>query len=834
MPPHSSRPDGGAVSQVGLFLGISVLAGVLVAGLALPFAGGLGFATRAGADHFESLPAELETPPLPERSRILAADGSTLATFYSENRVVVPLDEIAPVMKDAMVAIEDSRFYQHGGLDLKGTLRALMENTQAGDVQQGGSTLTQQYVKNVLVENATTKEEIAAAREQSIQRKVQELRYAIDLEEQLTKDQILGRYLNIAYFGDGAYGVEAAARHYFDKSAAKLRLHEAAMLAGIVRSPGAYDPTRDKEAARERRDLVLDRMAQTGTVTGDEAAKAKEKKLGLRLSGIGNGCSRSSAPFFCDYVYSLIENEPAFGATQEARRELLYRGGLTIHTTLSPKAQKAAQRSVAQHMNRTDKVGGAIAMVEPGTGRVRAMAQNRGYGNGKGSTFLNYAVDRQHGGSNGFQAGSTFKPFVMAAALKQGIPLSLRLPANDDMTIDGFENCRTGAPFEPYADVNNYGDSSYGMIDMRTATWRSVNTYYVQLEKRTGLCAPPRLAEKMGLRQADGQPLSRLPSWVLGTDLVTPLSMAEAYATFAARGKHCDSVAVTKVVDRQGDQLEVPKPKCTQVMPKKVADAVNSVLADNIDGPDPARTGARMSIGRPAGGKTGTTQNTYAVWFAGYTPDLASAVWVGHPQRSVDLDNRRIGGTYYGSLCGGCLPGPMWAQAMSGALRGTEATGFAAVDPKLLHGKQVTVPDVRDMSASEAEERLRQAGLEPQVSSLRKYSSVAAGRAVDTSPGAGSSVAPGSTVQIYLSNGLTSSRGGDDRPDEPQGPPEREKPKPDKPREGNGNGNGGAPTALPDDGRSPEPPATATPTASPSPGGGGSPGSPSPSDRPTA
>ncbi|MGH8870198.1 MAG: penicillin-binding protein [Actinomycetes bacterium] len=806
--PHTSRPDGGAASQVVLFLVISVLAGVLVAGLVLPVAGGLGYAARTGSDHFESLPAELRTPPLPERSRILAADGSTLATFYSENRVLVPFERIAPVMRESILAIEDSRFYEHNGLDLKGTLRALMRNTQAGDVQQGGSTLTQQYVKNVLVENARTEEEIAAAREQSVQRKMQELRYAIGLEKQLTKDEILGRYLNIAYFGDGAYGVEAASRHFFSTHAAGLDLHEAALLAGMVRAPGTYDPIRDPDTALARRNVVLDRMAQVGDITQAEADKAKERGLGLHPSGLGNGCSRASAPFFCDYVYSLVENEPAFGPTREARRELLYRGGLTIHTTLSRKAQKSAQRAVRHYMNRRDEVGGAIAMVEPGTGRIRAMAQNRGYGEGRGNTFINYAVDRAHGGSAGFQAGSTFKVFVMAAALKQGIPLSLRFSAPADIRLDGFTECGSNRSLAPY-EVGNYDNSSYGSIDMRTAAWRSVNTYFVQLEQRTGLCDPVNLATKMGMRRATGGKLPHYPSFVLGGGgEVTPLAMAESYATFAARGKHCDSTAITKVVDREGNALEVPKPTCRQVVTKKVADAVNDVLADNIDGPDPNRTGARMTIGRPAAGKTGTTNNTVAVWFAGYTPDLAAAVWVGHPRGSISLDNRTIGGVAYGSLCGGCLPGPMWAEAMRGALSGVPATGFAGIDPSFLRGDKIAVPDVRGLSPESAEARIEDVGLVPQISQVRLYSSVPEGQAVQTSPGAGAEVASGSTVQIYLSNGLTSS--GEQPSDPPDKPDRPDKPDgPGRPGQGQGQGNMATPTLFPTEPNEPSPSSTA-------------------------
>ncbi len=428
------RADGGFISRLMLFLAISVLCGLLVAGVTLPIVGGLGLAARDSAEGFDSLPAELEIPPLPERSRILASDGSLIATFYEENRISVPISEVAPVMRKAVIAIEDSRFYQHGGIDLRGTMRAFVNN-QSGEDVQGGSTLTQQYVKQVLLEAATNikdekkrLEAQKAATAQSYTRKLRELRYAVALEEKYTKEQILERYLNIAYFGASAYGVEAAAKRYFNIHAIDLSLAQAALLAGIVQQPTAFDPTRNPDRALARRNIVLDRMAETGLATQQEVDEAKATELALKPSkrSLQNGCQDSKVAFFCDFVLKTIQNDKTFGAERIDRTRLLLRGGLTITTTLDPDAQKYAQESLADHVDPRDEVASALVSVQPGTGLVRAMAVSRDFGDKKkrGEIKFNPATDRAYGGSSGFQAGSTFKPFVAAAALEKGYPFS--------------------------------------------------------------------------------------------------------------------------------------------------------------------------------------------------------------------------------------------------------------------------------------------------------------------------------------------------------------------------------------------------------------------------
>lgn len=787
--PKALRSDHGFVGRLSLFLGLSALAGLLMAGLALPAAGSLGALARNSVHTFDSLPADLEIPDLPQRSRILDDAGNTIATFYFENRVVVDYDQIAPVMRQALVDIEDSRFYEHGGMDLRGTLRAFVSN-QTDQSVQGGSTLTQQYVKNVLVERAHAagdKEAAQQARARDYGRKLQELRYAIALEEKFSKDEILTRYLNIAYFGSGAYGVEAAARHYFSVPASKLTLPQAALLAGLVQSPVAYDPTRNPDRAKERRDVVLARMAQLGHITQSQLQQAQASPLGLKVSNTSNGCAVSPYPFFCDYVQAVILNDSTFGKTEQDRQELLRRGGITITTTLDPQVQKSAQKAIADHVYPTDKVAAALAMVQPGTGKVLALAQSRGFGTGKGKTQINYAVDPKYGGgAHRFQAGSTFKVFVAAAALKQGLPMNYPIDSPYQVEIGDVQAC-SGTLKDEWK-PSNETRAEQGVYTMREALAKSVNTYFAQLEERTGVCEPAKIADAMGVRNADGSKLEQVKSFTLGVGDLSPLTMAEAYATFAARGLHCEAQAITKITDIDGKTIFAPKPKCNQAIPQEISDGVTSLLQSVME---PGGTGARLDIGRPAAGKTGTTNSRVAVWFDGFTPQLAAAVWAGNPDSSTySMSNVTIGGKHYRDVCGGCLPGPIWEQAMKGALKGEPVQQFAKPDPKLLKGVQVTVPDVSGLSPDAAKKALAKVGLSAVVDRTPVGSNYPVGRVDSSSPRAGASIDSGTLVRLFVSGGVVSA---------PEPPPTQ------------------APTTPP----APQPSASTPP---PPPSGGGGPG----------
>ena len=613
---HDQRPAGRIASHLAVMAAVAVVMGVLAACLAIPFAGVMGVAAKDVSQGMVNLPEELEAEDLSQKTRIYDVNGNLIASLYDQNRINVPLTQISRKMVKAIVAVEDYRFYEHGALDLRGTLRAFLTNQASGGQVQGGSSITQQMVKQTLLYQADSAKERAAATEETYARKIRELRYAIAFEKNYSKDWILERYLNIAYFGDGAFGVQSAARHFFSKNAKDLNVIESATLAGLVKNPTGYDPTDYPERATSRRNVVLDTMARRGAITEAQAEKLKGRKLELDLEKAPNGCQQSQAPFFCDYVVAWLLKDKALGKTPKERRTLLNNGGLTIRTTLDMDMQKAADTAVAAHVYPTDQAIGALAMVEPGTGYVKALAQSRPMGKDKpgGETYLNYTVPKEYGDANGFQAGSTFKLFVLAAAINQGIPLSTQITAPVEMNIpdEEFETC--DGPYAGDAKGWTVGNSTSDVTethDLYSGTQKSVNTFFAQLEVMTGMCEPLQLAEDMGVEVPDFQ---KVPSWILGVSDSSPLELAEAYATFAARGFHCESQPVTEVLDAEGASMKQFGSECQQVMPGATADAVNDVLRGVME---PGGFGQNIAIDKPSAGKTGTNQNNRAVSFAG-------------------------------------------------------------------------------------------------------------------------------------------------------------------------------------------------------------------------
>lgn len=678
------KRSGGGLSptqQAAKFLGVSVLAGAVLAGIALPAAGALGLAAKGSVEGFDEIPDNLKQPPLSQRTTILDNKGGSIATVYSRDRTVVPLKKISPYMQKAIVAIEDSRFYEHGAVDAKGILRALNQNAQSGGVSQGASTLTQQYVKNVFVEEAgDDPTKVAEATQQTLGRKIRELKYAIQVEDKVGKKRILSNYLNITYFGQQAYGVEAAAQRYFSKSAKDLQVQEAALLAGIVQSPSRYDPVNDTQEATKRRNTVLQRMAETHDITQAEAAEAKEKPLGLKVSKPKNGCitAVSGAGFFCDYVKKAFLSSPTFGKTKEARAKVWNQGGLRIKTTLDPQAQQSVQASIKDHVNQSDDVATAASIVEPGTGKILGMGQSRPYGFKKDETQINLSVDNSMGGGAGYQPGSTFKPIVAAAALEGGMPPTKSYKAPYEMpypstvaACDGKQWLNSGG-----AKLTNENETEVGPYAMKEATAKSVNTYYVEMIGDIGICPVTQMAEKMGVERADGRKMDQAPSIALGTQEMSPLTMAGAYATFAARGKHCTPIAIESISGPDGKSMPVPKSTCSRAMSEKTADTINTLLKGVVeDG-----TGQEAGLGsRPSAGKTGTTDFRYAAWFVGYTPNMSGAVWVGDPMHKRQMVDITIGGVPYDKVFGGEVPGPIWRDAMSGALAGKPAPGFNTI-----------------------------------------------------------------------------------------------------------------------------------------------------------
>ncbi len=738
----------------------SVVAGVIVGLMLLPFAGAAGVITRDVISDFESLPVSLSTPPLPERSVILASDGSLLATLYYQNRVEVPLNSIAPVMRQAIIAIEDVRFLEHNGVDARGVVRALARNTTAGGIEQGSSTLTMQYIKNVLVNQATSAEDLEQARGDSFTRKIREARLALALEKRFSKGEILARYLNIAYFGSGAYGVEAAARRYFSKPAADLNLIEAATLAGIVKGPTAYDPLRNPENATQRRNVILQRMATAGFITPEQSARATAIPMEdvLNPTRTSNGCTSSYAPFFCDYVLQTILTDEAFGETPEEREAFLRRGGYTIRTTLDPKVHQSATNTVNEFIPPDDdsRKAAAVSMVEPGTGNIIAMTQNRTWGtSGVGKTTYNYNTDRSMGGTIGMQAGSTFKIFTLAAALEAGISPYEPIDSPSPATFEGFVNCDTGVSF-PTVTVNN--STTSGFLTMAQATAFSTNTYFMAIEERTGICRVAEIAESMGVYTGSGDELPRVPTLTLGVAEVTPLAMANAYATFSAHGVHCEPRSILEVRDRNQKRLPVPEEKCTQVIDRPVADSVTELLSGVVDGPIAGRTGSRMSLApQPVAGKTGTTNESAAVWFAGYTPHVAAAVWIGDPRGGFahPLKDITINGTYYEQVFGGTLAGPIWKASMEAALADKPIEGFVlSTDLPTSVFDVNEIPDLTGMATpEEIFAALTEVNLE--LGEISEEDSPGpAGTVVAQTPEPGGPAVPETAVDIVVSTGL--------------------------------------------------------------------------------
>ncbi len=682
---------GGVITLLAGFLATALVAGLLGAGLLMPAVGAAGASARAGVHAFDSLPAELKVTPLAQQSRILAADGSTIATFYDENRIVVPIAKIAPVMQTAIVAIEDDRFYQHGGIDPHGILRALVNNSQ-GDGTQGASTLTQQFVKLTLVENCLADNDVKCAEAATNRsgtsgyaRKLQELKYAVSIEQTMTKQQILQGYLNIAYFGSGTYGVESAAQHYFGVHASQLNLQQAAMLAGLVQAPSTYDPYTNMTAAVARRNTVLARMLTLKDINQKQHDAAVASKIVLHKGVTGNDCSASKYPYFCDYVRRILSTNEGIGAAA------LQRGGLTVRTTLQPKAQDTAQKAIDfVTPNNTNKVGAAATTIQPGTGKIISMVQASRWPTaaahakakkahkklGWGYTTINWNVDKTYGQSDGFQTGSSFKAFTLAAALKSGMTLNDQVNAPPSgAAIGPYRDC-SGAPVGNKPRIGYYAPQNdergaVGNVSLYKATAASINTAFAKLEQQVTICKVATTAASLGVHRASPgiygpTKLEQLPSMTLGSNLIAPMTMAAAYAAFAANGKFCQPIAITSITSATGKKYTAPGANCTQALDKDVANGVTSALQKVIL---PGGTAPGIGLpGRESAGKTGTTNDNHQAWFVGYTPQLATAVYVGHPTiPNKSLNGQSVGNGHRlpGAAFGGQTAGPIWHTMMT-------------------------------------------------------------------------------------------------------------------------------------------------------------------------
>jgi membrane peptidoglycan carboxypeptidase len=658
-------------SAVGRLLLFSAVAGVLVAALIVPVVASTGILIRNTADKFTTLQLTGQND-LPSRSEILNRDGQLITyvygvdlgqgmTYTGINRDPIAYDQIAPVMLQAIVAIEDNTYWSEGALDVRSEIRAIVNDLKHQPIQ-GASTIAQQYVKNVLILSAPDPQAAEDATADTLSRKLNQLRMAVDAEHNMTKQQILDGYLNDAYFGNGAYGIEAAAETYFGTTAANLTVDQAATLAGIVENPSAYDPITNPSLSLERRNTVLARMWQTNNgLTKAQASAAEAKPLATHPGQAQNGCTASTvgdAGYFCDYVeHVLLEDDTALGTTPAARAKELSTGGLTIKTTLNPSAERTSTDAVNHVLPEYSNVynparnADTQVLIQPGTGQVLSIAENRHYGTSSGDTEVDYAVGSQYGGADGVQTGSSSKLFTLVTALEQGIPFGYTETVPSPTTVTGFTNCE-GAPAGQYNGedgafyvINSEGDGTT-TNSLYTGTANSINVFFGQLEQKVGLCNVVHTAVNLGMTYANGGSLLKAdpafsdlsadnyPGFTLGELPVTPLQMAAAYATMAAQGRYCSPIVLTGITNAAGRSFAVPSSDCHQAVSSTVANAVNYILQGTIATGTAA--GYSLPDGRESAGKTGTSNvasgngTPYAA-FAGYTPNLASYTSVFNP-----------------------------------------------------------------------------------------------------------------------------------------------------------------------------------------------------------
>ncbi|HEX5540178.1 MAG TPA: transglycosylase domain-containing protein [Micromonospora sp.] len=782
------RRDHNLLTNVTSLLICGLLAGVVVAAAAFPAVALSGLAAKSGVEAFEKLPAELTLKKAPQITYLYASDGKTpLATMYDENRRDVPLEDIAEVMQQAIIAAEDHKFYQHNGVDVAGIARAFVANNSAGSTQQGASTLTMQYVRLSIAYSATHPQDVVEATEDTNARKLREIRLAIQLEKQLSKDELLERYLNIAPFGNGAYGVFAASQVYFGKPPKDLTIDEAAMLAGMVKAPSAFNPTTKSgyPQAVNRRDYVIDNMVKIDAITEEQAAEAKAVKLVVKDKRTPNGCvatNKNHWGFFCDYFYRWWMEQEAFGATSYERERRLKSGGYKIVTSLDVKTQNAAKSNIEKYLktSRTQQNALMLAAVEPGTGRVRALATNRNFKlddpnnpkNGKHSdpkkrnkdlrgTYPNTTNPLLTGGGDitGYQGGSTFKIFTLVAALEKGYPLEYTFNAphqyrsNYRIQFNAPAACRGTDLYCP----TNAGQSMAGVHNMWSAFGRSVNTYLVHLQERVGAANVIDAAKRMGIQFRDSGDADRATkqggsdqwgAFTLGVSLTTPLDLANAYATLAADGKYCEPIPVQEIIDNEGNKLDIAKPRCNQAVKAEVAraavDAARCPLGDSS-----ATTkcgggtagGVRWTVGKPVAGKTGTTDGEKAASLVAMTKQLSVAGIITDPDWANT--SYRFGHWEVNNAV---------AETLRDGMKGKPAKNFTPPSGKIVYGDQRSIPgDVTCQSVDSVRAKLRNAGFEVHVSQTRVDSSCPAGTVARTNP-SGRTI-KGGVVTIEISNG---------------------------------------------------------------------------------
>lgn len=614
---HSAKPRVGKYLVLGgTIITIALIAAFIVAGINL------------AKSWLEDLPDWSDTDAylLAQPTKMLDADGNTIAEFYIENRIPITIDQCSKWVLEATVDIEDERFYSHNGVDMRGILRAVVVQLTGGS--EGASTITQQLVRNTVLKDEQF--------EKTLRRKVREAYISMGLEKMYTKDEILMMYLNSIYYGVGCYGVEAAAQTYFGKTCADLTLSEAATLAGLPQSPSSYDPTQYPENALERRNAVLAHMLSNGDITEEQYEETIAQPIQLNYSPRKESGSYAY-PYFVDYVRTKL--------SQQFSTDIIFKGGLTVKTTLSPTLQQKAEDAVRSVIGLADDdLEASLVCIDPNTGHILAMVGGWDYNEDQ----FNLATMARR------QPGSSFKTFTLTAAIEQGMNPTVLVDGSSPRTIGDWN-------------INNFGYQSYGTLSLREATWMSCNTVYAQVIDAIGPETVADVAHRMGITSN----LDAVNSLTLGSSGTSVLEMASAYATLAAGGIHYDPVAITEVLDRNGNVLYSDQPMGVQAISPEVAAAVTDVLEGVINGSPYMSTGieAALTVNQPVAGKTGTTDNVRDLWFCGYTPQLATAVWVGYRTERTIYYLGSEGSTHD-------LPSPIFSRFMSSALEGVERQEF--------------------------------------------------------------------------------------------------------------------------------------------------------------
>jgi membrane peptidoglycan carboxypeptidase len=808
--------DHGLLANATSLLLCGLLAGLVVAAATFPGLAMVGLAAKAGTDTFEKLPSDFTVVPPPQISNAYASDGKTLlASIYDENRQAIPISEMGDFILDAIVAAEDNNFYNHRGVDLKGIVRAALNNRSGGD-RQGASTLTMQYVRQLGLYSAKTPEQVLEATEQTEGRKIREMKYALELEKRMSKEQILEGYLNIASFGENAWGVYAASMVYFDKAPKDLTLAEASLLASLPKAPTEYDPVNPEGkvlALIRSRDYVLKKMVELKFITEAQRQAAIQEDPKIVGNRPSQGCTEVErtdlgAGFFCDYLLRWWAEQEEFGDNEFERENLLRSGGYKIITSLDVETQRIAYKRTQERpgANSTpnDKfLGVMLAAVEPGTGRVQALATNRNFSNNQSGNGVSTNDDKRKLGIKGnypnttlplitgagqdvpgYQSGSVFKMFTMVAALERGFPLSYSINAVSPYKSKYIISPGPAACGNYYCPRNaNPGDMN-GIRNMWSGFGQSVNTYFVPLEERVGAENVVDAAKRLGIKfrsrggvdrqgnklngdfemSEDPKLATQWGAFTLGVSSTTPLDVANAWAALAADGKYCEPIPVNQILDRNGTPLKAGEPRCgapntgtTPEVARAAIDAARCPVSDKSPttkcGSWSTAPGLRNIVGKPLAGKTGTTDADNTATMTATTKQLATSVFVVDPDFPMhpSVGDHKVANN---SL----------AYFMKEALANKPTIDFAPPPASLVNGNQISIPKVKCLDVEAAKKELFKAGFKPEVGQ-QVDSECPSGRVAGTFPSDRS--VKGASIELQLSNGKGTSKPGNARPSLP-------------------------------------------------------------------